>query len=297
MQTIKFANAKYDSVVPGPEGFSGGDAKSLHAEETAESKVDSDFVDDVNSRLADYRKLMEETKLRTGLATAMTISSRGNQYLQEAGLDNSLLANKPERCGQVIVNAVNLIYLLSVILHPFMPSTTDAILRQLNAPARSLPEQFTIDILPGHKLGKADHLFKKIDNVDGAQEKKWQKQFGGDAVVADQVTPAGPGGHPEGGKVPHAKDLPPVDKKAEHAARQAQATKNKKAAAAAAAAKKTPEEVALEEKIQVQGKLVAALKKGSAEGDVNKELEVAKTLKTELAELKARLKLQAASLE
>lgn len=281
--------------MPGPEGFAGGAVSSLHSSETPESQVDSSFAADVNARLAEYRKFMEETKLRSGLATAMSISARGNQYLQEAGLDNSLLANKPERCGQVILNAVNLIYLLSVVLHPFMPATTDAILRQLNAPARSLPQDFSIDILPGHKLGKADHLFKKIDNVNGEQEKKWQKQFGGDSVVAEQVTPAGPDGHPEGGKVPHAKDLPAVDKKAEHQARIQAAAKNKKAAAAAAAASKSPEEVELEAKIQAQGKIVAALKKGTQEGDVEKEMATAKSLKAELAELKARLK--AAKLE
>lgn len=263
---------------------------SLHSSESAESKIDADFVSDVNARLAEYRKLMEDTKLRPGLAAAMSISSRGNQYLQEAGLDNSLLANKPERCGQVILNAINLIYLLSVVLHPFMPSTTDAILRQLNAPPRSLPTEFSIDILPGHTLGKADHLFKKIDNVNGEQEKKWQKQFGGDSVVAEQVTPAGPDGHPEGGKVPHAKDLPPVDKKAEHKAQVAAAQKQKKEAAAAAAAKKTSEELELEEKIQSQGRLVASLRKGTEQGDVEAELAKAKQFKTELAELRAKLK-------
>jgi methionyl-tRNA synthetase len=281
--------------VPGPEGFTGGSVDQLHSAETAESKLDAEFVKDINERLTEYRKLMEETKLRSGLAAAMSISSRGNQYLQEAGLDNSLLANHPERCGQVILNAVNLIYLLSVVLHPFMPSTTDAILRQLNAPARSLPTEFSIDILPGHVLGKADHLFKKIDNVNGEQEKKWQKQFGGDSVVAEQVTPAGPGGHPEGGKVPKAKELSSADKKAEHKAQVAAAQKNKKAAAAAAAAKKTAEEIDLEEKVQAQGKLVAAMRKGTQEGDVDAELAKAKQYKTELAELRARLK--AASLE
>jgi methionyl-tRNA synthetase len=170
MKTIKFANAKYNSVVPGPGDFKGGDAKTLHSDSSPDAKVDSDFVDDVNTRLAEFRKNMDETKLRSGLATAMQISSRGNQYLQEAGLDNSLLANKPERCAQVILNAINLIYLISVVIHPFMPSTTTAILSQLNAPARSLPNEFSIDILPGHTLGKADHLFKKIDNIDTGEE-------------------------------------------------------------------------------------------------------------------------------
>lgn len=261
----------------------------MHSSSTPESEVDANFVKDVNARLLEYRDLMEDTKLRAGLAAAMSISSRGNQYLQEAGLDNSLLANRPERCAQVILNAVNLIYLLSAAIHPFMPSTATGILRQLNAPARSLPTVFSIDILPGHQLGKAEYLFKKIENVNGEQEKKWQKQFGGDSVVAEQVDPSGPGGHPEGGKVPKVKEID-ADKKAAHAARQAQAAKDKKAAAAAADAKKSPEERELETKIESQGRLVAQIKRGNAEGDVEKEMATAKSLKTELAELRKKLK-------
>ena len=287
MQVIKFANAKYNSTVPGPEGFEGGDPSNVHSTSPAQAKTDADFVTDINEKLIEYQDLMEETKLRSGLATAMAMSSRGNQYLQDAGLDNSLLANEPERCGQLVLNALNLIYILSVVLHPFMPSTTDSILRQINAPARSLPTQFNIDILPGHRLGKAEHLFKKIENVDGAQEKEWQRQFGGDSVAAEKVTPSGPGGHPEGGKVPHVKD---AQSKADIRARMAEAAKQRKAAAAAADAKKTPEERGLESKVEAQGKLVAAMRKGIAEGDVEKELATAKSLKLELTELRQKLK-------
>lgn len=284
---IKFVNAKYDSVVPGPEGFAGGEVNP----DELSNKTDAEFVRDVNSRLAEFASHMDDTKLRSGLAIAMTISSRGNQYLQDSGLDNALLANEPERCAQVLLNAINLIYVLSVVFHPFMPTTSTDILRQLNAPARSLPSRFSIDILPGHVLGKAVHLFKRIDNVNGEQEKKWQKRFGGDAVVADKVTPPGPGGHPEGGSVPKVSEIPPVgDKKAAHAARMAQIAKDKKAAAKAAEANKSQEEKDLEAKVEAQGKRVAAVKKGTAEGNADEEMALAKTLKTELAELRKKLK-------
>ncbi|RSH90970.1 hypothetical protein EHS25_010146 [Saitozyma podzolica] len=286
-RVIKFVNAKYDSVVPGPEGFAGGEVNP----DELSNKTDAEFVRDVNSRLAEFASHMDDTKLRSGLAIAMTISSRGNQYLQDSGLDNALLANEPERCAQVLLNAINLIYVLSVVFHPFMPTTSTDILRQLNAPARSLPSRFSIDILPGHVLGKAEHLFKRIDNVNGEQEKKWQKRFGGDAVVADKVTPPGPGGHPEGGSVPKVSEIPPVgDKKAAHAARMAQIAKDKKAAAKAAEANKSQEEKDLEAKVEAQGKRVAAVKKGTAEGNADEEMALAKTLKTELAELRKKLK-------
>jgi methionyl-tRNA synthetase len=233
---------------------------------------------------------MEDTRLRQGLQTVMSISSRGNQYLQDSGLDNSLLANQPERCAQVLLNAVNLIYLISVLIHPFMPTTSADILRQLNAPARSLPSKFSVDILPGHKLGKAEHLFKKIDNVDGSQEQKWQKRFGGDAGVAATVEPSGPGGHAEGGAVPHMADL--GGKKKAAPVGRAQLAREKKAAAEG---KKTAEEKELEAKIEAQGKVVASLKTGKIEGDMDKEMGIAKSLKADLVEL--RKKLKEASLE
>ncbi|TYJ56431.1 methionine-tRNA ligase [Cryptococcus floricola] len=280
-RVIKFVNAKYDSKVPGPADLAGGVP-------TPTTQIDKDFVADINARLTKYRQLMDDTKLRDGLSQAMSISARGNQYLQENSLDNALLANQPERCAEVLLNAVNLIYILSAVFHPFMPNTCDGILRQVNAPARSLASEFSVDILPGHVLGKAEYLFKKIENVDGAQEKKWQRQFGGDAVAAAETTPSGPGGHPEGGKVPAANDA--SSKKAAHEARKAQIAADKKAAQAAADAKKTPEERELEKKVEVQGQVVASIKKGLAQGDEEEEVKKAKALKAELAELKKKLK-------
>ena len=276
--------------MPGPEGIAGGEVEPNPSPSTPAEKIDSDFITEINQRLAEYRESMDATKIRNGLATLMLISSRGNLYLQESGLDNSLLANQPERCGEVLLNAINLIYLLSVLVQPFMPTTSSDILRQLNAPARSLPTRFSIDILPGHTLNKAEYLFKKIDNVDGAQEKKWQRQFGGDAVVAEKVTPAGPGGHAEGGAVPKVSDVIKNSKKEQHDARLKELARLKKLAAAEAEKNKSPEERDLEARLDAQGKLVAALRTGKADGDVAVETAKVKDLKAELAELRKKLK-------
>lgn len=284
-------NAKYDSVVPGPTEFAGGDLLSTLPSSPAKD-VDQAFVNDINARLTEFRELMSDTKLRNGLAAAMSISARGNQYLQECGLDNSLLANQPERCGQVLLNAINLIYLLSVAIQPFMPSTATAILRQLNAPARSLPTEFSIDILPGHVLNKAEYLFKKIDNVDGAQAKAWQTQFGGDSVTAKDAKPAGPKGHAEGGAVPKVGDVIPGagSKKKKAEAQTASQGLSKRAQAKAADANKSPEQKELETKIEAQTKIIAGIRKGEVEGDVEAETAKAKGLKGELAAMVKALK-------
>ena len=61
-------------------------------------------------------------------------------------------------------------------------------------------------------------------------------------------------------------------------------------AAAAAEKNKSAEERDLEAKVEAQGKIVAALKQGKAEGDVEEAMTKAKEYKTELAELRKKLK-------
>lgn len=227
---------------------------------------------------------MHLTKLRQGLQTAMSISARGNQYLQDSGLDNALFANQPERCGQVLLNAVNLIYLLSALFHPFMPTASAGMIEQLNAPARSLPTALSIDILPGHKLGKAAHLFKRIDNTNGEQEAKWQKQFGGFQDPTSEAAAASIA-------AANGKATPPPKGAADHKANWAQSqNQKKKAAAAAVDAAKSPEERELETKLEAQTKIVKEIRLGRAEGDVEKETAQVKSIKSELAELRKKLK-------
>jgi methionyl-tRNA synthetase len=137
--------------------------------------LDEALISDINTLLKQYRGFMDETKLRDGISTAMSLSKRGNQYLQDSDL-HKLAINDPERSAEVILNAINLVYLLTVMIHPFMPAISSEFLQQLNAPPRSLPEVFSVDILPGHKVGKAEFMFELILNVDGAQERAWQQR-------------------------------------------------------------------------------------------------------------------------
>jgi methionyl-tRNA synthetase len=176
----------------------------------------------------------------------MEISGRGNQYLQDNRLDNALLASDPARCHQVVLMAINLIYMLGPLVHPFLPDSSDSISRQLRAPLRSLPEAFSIDILPGHGIGKAEYLFTRIDDK---KEAEWRKKYGGDSSDAP----------------------PPLSKNA--AAKLAK----KQAAAAAANMPRTPEVISLEGQIKTQGEKVSAIKKEKVTGA---------SLDTEVAELK-----------
>lgn len=64
---------------------------------------------------------MEDVKLKDGIKTAMEYSSNCNVYFQ----DNKpweLAKSDKVRCSQVMNTAIQALYLLCVILEPYMPS-------------------------------------------------------------------------------------------------------------------------------------------------------------------------------
>lgn len=264
---LKFVNAKYASVLPDP---SAGAATAVDYASPASARAfaaeDASFVADIDGLLASYVEDMDHQKIRSALATIMQISARGNQYIQDNRVDNALLVANPARAAQVVLATINLIYVLSALLHPFMPSTSDEILAQLNAIPRSIPDAFELVLLPGHTIGTASHLFTKIDptNID-----KWRAEFGGEAA----------GAAPEEPKLSRKQ----ADKAKKEAKAQAEALK--------AALPRTPEQAALQEKIKVQGEIVRRLKtEGKKEGeDVDVELGKLQALKAELKEITTAL--------
>ncbi|WFD19239.1 methionine--tRNA ligase [Malassezia caprae] len=225
---------KYDARLPespklrlGPDG-----PLPTTGDGTPFGELTAKFVADVNQILAKYVDFMEVGKERAGLNTMMELSGRGNLLLSDAGLDNTLFNEHRAECDAVILLATNLIWVLTALVYPFMPMTSDQILAQLNAPPRALPKDcaFAIDLLPGHMVGKAAHLFKPIDEK---QALAWKAQFGGDSSKEEK---------------------PAMSKKA--------AAKARKAAekAKAEAMPKTPEVLDLDAKVKAQGEAVRVLK-------------------------------------
>ncbi|UZJ57420.1 hypothetical protein CBS101457_006740 [Exobasidium rhododendri] len=286
-RVLKFLTAKYDGVLPAiPQGLGlQAGPEALKVDQNSDTPS-SRLIRDMNDLLSNYATSMDSVRLRLGLQTAMQISGRGNLFLSEAGLDNSLYDKKREECDATMLLAVNLIYVLSSVFHPFMPETSDSICYQLNAPPRLLPVEdrgivdadkqqdavstsgplkafFALDLLPGHKIGKPAHLFKQID---AKKEEEWRKMFGGE----------------EDAKAALEADKKPVLSKSA-AARAAKAAKK---AAEVRVKNPTPEYKELEAKVKAQGDVVKKLKedakKGSAtvdEAGVEKEVSKLLTLK------------------
>lgn len=250
-RVVKFVNAKYDSVLPDDPSEDGENEQSLYK--------------DVNATLSEYIENMEYMRLRSGIELVMRISARGNQYLQASDLGNNLFNERPRDCARLVLTAINLIYLLSVLAHPFMPDTEASILRQLAAPARSLPEEFTgKDILPGHKIGKAEYLFTRIKPE---MEDVWKKQFG------------------------DKDSAPPEEEDSKKAKKKSQKAKLAKATEGPVyTGPKTDELIQKEKDVADQASKVRDIKAGKLEGEVGPEVAKLLQLKNELGDLVERLK-------
>jgi methionyl-tRNA synthetase len=165
---IKFVNAKYAGVVP----------------DYTKGMTDPAFLpykDAVNALLASFNEEMESVHIRAALEKVMLISGEGNRFLQDNKLDNRLFNDHPEKAAAVVGYGLNLIYLLSSIVYPFMPATAISISEQLNAPLRSIPNTWAPeDLLPGHVIGKAAYLFSTIDEK---KEEEWRNRYGGKQEV------------------------------------------------------------------------------------------------------------------
>jgi methionyl-tRNA synthetase len=126
---------------------------------------------------------MEAVKLRQGVLTAMKIAEAGNGLIQAHRLDNSLIASEPDLAAAVVGTVINLILLCSAVFEPYLPSTCASIRKQLNSDFLQIPSEEDIAsgwkptyLKPGHKIGKAEYLFTKIDEKKADE---WREHFGG----------------------------------------------------------------------------------------------------------------------
>ena len=163
---IKLVNAKYDSTLP-----------DYHDSDASGPSLEA-LGPDVDGLLRGYIDDLDAVRLRSGLGKAMALSARGNVFLQENRLDNHLVATQPGRAAAVVSLGLHLIYLLASVIQPYMPSTSQSMLDQLQAPLLCpLPDRWDRHALKaGHRIGPAKYLFSRIDE---RKEDEWRQMYGG----------------------------------------------------------------------------------------------------------------------
>ncbi|SCU98609.1 LAMI_0F15500g1_1 [Lachancea mirantina] len=161
-RVVKFVNAKYNGVVP--------------QYDTADLPGYGKLKEDLDKILTSYVSEMEQVHERRGLEIAMSLSARGNQFLQEQKLDNTLFSQNPAKSDAVVGVGLNIIYAVASIMWPYIPEVSELIFKMLNAPQLKIEDQFHLIVRGGHNINKAEYLFQRIEEE---QVQAWRAQYGG----------------------------------------------------------------------------------------------------------------------
>jgi methionyl-tRNA synthetase len=157
-RTLTFLNRHFDSTVPKP---------SL-------GETDKAILAETNEIVKKTEGSLEEFKLQEALRHAISLSHLGNRYFNEKEPWKAIKTDRQSSANTLYV-AVQIAKQLSIILEPFIPFTAEKLWQLLNLPG-SVHEQNWSEtekpMLPGHKINKAETLFKKIaDDEEKLQAK------------------------------------------------------------------------------------------------------------------------------
>ncbi|XP_036955606.1 methionine--tRNA ligase, cytoplasmic [Acanthopagrus latus] len=146
----------------------------------------------VGWELQQYIQLMDKVKIRDALKHILNISRHGNQYIQVNEPWKKIKGEDAERlrAGTVTGVSVNIACLLSVMLFPYMPTVSQTIRDQLNAPLSIISTMlqgngtFVCALSAGHRVGTVSPLFQKLE-MDQIEALK--KRFGGQQTTAQKA--------------------------------------------------------------------------------------------------------------
>lgn len=140
-------------------------------------QADLEPIDDELIKLAvetsvKVEKKMDELRVSDAIDEIFALLRRSNKYIDETqpwilGKDES----KKARLGTVLYNLLESIRIAAVLLEPFLPETSQKILRQLNTERKDWESLQSFDgMIPGQKVGTPEILFARIDPAKKMEE-------------------------------------------------------------------------------------------------------------------------------
>lgn len=153
----------------------------------------TDYDKDILGEMPRLRGSLEENienyRFREALRDAMAIARLGNKYLADTE-PWKVVKTDPDRVATILNIALQITANLAIATEPFMPFTSAKILEMLDVKPLGWDHLGRTDLVEaGHRIGKAELLFEKVD--DEAIEKQLQKLE--DTRKHNQVEEAGGG--------------------------------------------------------------------------------------------------------
>lgn len=134
--------------------------------------IDTEMINLIAEYPAKVSKLFESYKIRDGVLEAMNLARAGNKYFNDSEPWKSVKQDK-EKCASTLNICLQAIYTLAELLSPVIPFSSDKIFSMLNAEITEWHKCGGENLVPGHKLGKVEIIFPKIE--DEVIEKQMQQ--------------------------------------------------------------------------------------------------------------------------
>ena len=149
-RTIAMNNKYFDGVIQEP---------------SCEDELDKELKEMALATLPEVTKLLDTYKISDAISKIFEFAKRCNKYIDET-MPWALAKDeeKKSRLGTVLYNLLESIRFIAVLLKPFMPTTSDSILSQINCDIDCLKSLESFGKLEaGKKVGEATPLFNRLD--------------------------------------------------------------------------------------------------------------------------------------
>ncbi|MEM1673437.1 MAG: methionine--tRNA ligase [Candidatus Bathyarchaeia archaeon] len=146
-RTLKFINTYFNGEVPAPMNLDSTDETTLRI---------------IYEKVKVVSELLENCQLQAALKEAIDLSRIGNRYLNEKRPWETIKSS-PQTAANTLYVSVQVVKALSIILEPFIPITMRKLREMLNVPERISWDDAYKPLPQGHRIGKAEPLFTKIN--------------------------------------------------------------------------------------------------------------------------------------
>ena len=128
-------------------------------------ELDNELIDLASNTYKKLESLMDEFRISDALDTILNIAKRCNKYIDETA--PWVLAKDEEKKGRLstaLYNLIESIRIMAILIKPFIPTTADEIMKQINCDITDYESVKTFGAYKlGTKVGTATPLFNRID--------------------------------------------------------------------------------------------------------------------------------------
>jgi methionyl-tRNA synthetase len=149
-RTLKFIDIYNEGKIPEPKKI---------------TKEDKKMLSEVNSLIDKLDKAVSKFKFKQAIKLWMQISTTGNRYYDQTKPWETR-KNNEDRMATTIYLCSHLTHILSTLGQLFTPFSAKRILSMLNLEEKEWGKLKDIELPHGHKIGKVEPLFRKIEDAD-----------------------------------------------------------------------------------------------------------------------------------